>query len=352
MHVEYDIVQKKVLNVPVEIASAFSPIDIGTLADSSAIDIDLLPVPQCLSHSRSTDAARLLTEVRARVFLRSDPRSFLPNMRQFRQTNSSSLFTASLNGMRVFVKQMPFRKAQRPFIVNEVTSLNELRSKFVVWLISAHLVNRLAFLVMDYLPGGSLIDIAPYRVCDEPAIAYFALKILKALDFVHGRGWLHRDIKSANVLLTAEGGVKLGDFGFAIESGKAANDQDIVGTPYYMAPEVAASAHYSAAADVWSVGIICRELAEGRVPHSMLPPMIALGQIETGELPPIAEPESRSRPFLDFVERGTERDPRKRATVAELLRHPFLATACDRAAITECLKRARQAKANDIFASP
>jgi serine/threonine protein kinase len=104
---------------------------------------------------------------------------------------------------------------------------------------------------MEYANAGTLSLLARQRVCDEVAIPFSALKILKSIQFMHRKGWHHRDLKAENIFLSDDGQVKLGDLGLAARFGGDIAFNKVVGTPHWMAPEVADNAEYSSASDVW-----------------------------------------------------------------------------------------------------
>jgi p21-activated kinase 1 len=203
---------------------------------------------------------------------------------------------------------------------------------------------------MEYMDGGSLTNVATFCDCQEPHIAYFAREILRGLKYMHEHNKIHRDIKTDNVLLTSTGIVKLADFGYAAQL-TSPNDsrKSIVGTPYWMAPELIKALPYSFPVDIWSLGILCRELAEGEPPFVEFPPMRALYMIVTQGIPDISNKEARSPAFLDFIGKCLTVDPEKRATAAQLLEHPFLKLACNVQYIPPLLRLAKDRAEKEEF---
>ncbi|KAK1858592.1 hypothetical protein I4F81_001193 [Pyropia yezoensis] len=119
----------------------------------------------------------------------------------------------------------------------------------------------------------------------EPLIAYILAEVLAGLAALHRTGRIHRDVKSDNTLVATDGRVKVGDFGFAAEVPPGGARHTVVGTPFWMAPEVIRGDPYGAAADVWAAGILAIELADGAPPHLGLPPLRAMYLIAAAGAP-------------------------------------------------------------------
>ena len=208
-------------------------------------------------------------------------------------------------------------------------------------------------IVMEYMDRGSLAEILS---CDHPIpeqhIAYVCRCLLSALDALHSQNRIHRgiykafyfhiyhnhhnhnhhhhhhphsiDIKSDNILLDSQGHVKLADFGFAVYLQENTQRKSVVGTPFWMAPELIHGKGYGMAVDVWSAGITALEMAEGEPPFYHDPPIKALLNIHTGPAPELKTPSQWSNKFRSFLRLVLEKDVSKRATVKELLMHPFM----------------------------
>jgi serine/threonine protein kinase len=112
-------------------------------------------------------------------------------------------------------------------------------------------------------------------------------QVLQGLVYLHEQGVIHRDIKGANILTTKDGTVKLADFGVATKSN--VNEYSVVGTPYWMAPEVIELSGASTSSDIWSLGCTVIELLDGRPPYHKLQPMPALFRIVNDDHPPLPE---------------------------------------------------------------
>uniref|UniRef100_A0A8C2GPQ2 Mitogen-activated protein kinase kinase kinase kinase n=1 Tax=Cyprinus carpio TaxID=7962 RepID=A0A8C2GPQ2_CYPCA len=161
---------------------------------------------------------------------------------------------------------------QEIFMVKECTHHN------IVAYFGSYLCREKLWICMEYCGGGSLQDI--YHVTgplSELQIAYVCRETLQGLGYLHSKGKMHRDIKGANILLTDNGDVKLADFGVAAKiTATMAKRKSFIGTPYWMAPEVAAvekNGGYNHLCDIWAVGITSIELAELQPPMFDLHPM-------------------------------------------------------------------------------
>ena len=187
------------------------------------------------------------------------------------------------------------------------------------------------FIAMEYCDGGSTADI--YETLDsglaEEEIKVICRESLKGLAYMHSLGFLHRDIKGANILVKRDGSVKLIDFGVSGKvSAASPTRRTFIGTPYWMAPEVIenkiTATPYGAKADVWSLGITLIELAHGDPPLSELHPMKALFQIPYRNPPTLGDASKWSPEFEDFVSRSLVKRPDERWTVDQLLHHAWL----------------------------
>lgn len=186
------------------------------------------------------------------------------------------------------------------------------------------------FIVMELADAGSLTDVLYFlndrqMHLNEPEIAYICREVLQGLASLHGIKRIHRDIKSDNTLVTRSGQVKIADFGFCAQLTTKENKRNtVIGTPFWMAPEVCRGLEYDSKADVWSTGVLAIECAEGAPPLLHETPMKAMLLIATKGPPSLKRPEEWTSDFLDFINRCTALDPAKRATASEMLRHPFL----------------------------
>lgn len=214
--------------------------------------------------------------------------------------------------------------------VVELYILKNCQHKNIVKLFGTWTKGPETFIALDYCGGGAVSDF--YQVWEmkmnEDQIALVARGCLEGLQYMHENNFIHRDIKGANVLLTDEGDVKLVDFGVsAILSEPSQKRNTLIGTPYWMAPEVIQNKTrlnpYDEAVDVWSLGITLIELAEKDPPLSQMNPMRALMQVPIRKAPVLQNPSEWSDKFHSFLALCLEKDPAKRAKIDTLLKHPF-----------------------------
>uniref|UniRef100_A0A8C8CEV4 Mitogen-activated protein kinase kinase kinase kinase n=1 Tax=Oncorhynchus tshawytscha TaxID=74940 RepID=A0A8C8CEV4_ONCTS len=237
-------------------------------------------------------------------------------------------------------------------IQQEITMIKECTHKNIVAYFGSYLRNNKLWICMEYCGGGSLQDI--YHVTgplNERQIAYVCRETLQGLHHLHETGKMHRDIKviSTKILfLQLSHGIFFSpaDFGVAAEiNASVAKRKSFIGTPYWMAPEVAAvekKGGYNQLCDIWAVGITAIELAELQPPMFDLHPMRALMMMSKSSFQPpkLKDKAKWSADFHSFVKISLTKNPRKRPSSEKLLQHPFVSQLLTRTLAIELLDMA------------
>ncbi|KAM0749348.1 Pkinase-domain-containing protein [Meredithblackwellia eburnea MCA 4105] len=277
----------------------------------------------------------------------ADPTKLYRNLVKIGQGASGGVYTAYQNSTNlcVAIKQMNLeQQPKQDLIINEILVMKESRHRNIVNFIDSFLLKGDLWVVMEYMEGGSLTDVVTCNIMSEGQIAAVSRECLEGLKHLHEHGVIHRDIKSDNILLSLQGDIKLTDFGFCAQiQGETAKRTTMVGTPYWMAPEVVTRKEYGPKVDVWSLGIMAIEMVEGEPPYLNENPLRALYLIATNGSPTINNPEQLSVVFRDFLKQSLEVDTEKRPSAAQLLTHPFFTKCHPLTSLAPLIQAARAA---------
>ncbi|KAL4683940.1 hypothetical protein H8959_021634 [Pygathrix nigripes] len=231
----------------------------------------------------------------------------------------------------------------------EIEILATCDHPYIVKLLGAYYHDGKLWIMIEFCPGGAVdaIMLELDRGLTEPQIQVVCRQMLEALNFLHSKRIIHRDLKAGNVLMTLEGDIRLADFGVSAKNLKTLQKRDsFIGTPYWMAPEVVMcetmkDTPYDYKADIWSLGITLIEMAQIEPPHHELNPMRVLLKIAKSDPPTLLTPSKWSVEFRDFLKIALDKNPETRPSAAQLLEHPFVSSITSNKALRELVAEAK-----------
>jgi len=286
---------------------------------------------------------------------RDDPRKMFADMKKVGEGAAGEVFFArdTRTNKKVAVKKMQLNGESLKLLITEISIMKTSHHEGIVEYIDSYIVEDQLWVVMEFMGGGCLTEVLEQFdsvQMTEPQMAYSCLETLKALVYIHSLHRIHRDIKSDNILLGDDGSIKIADFGYAAQlTQKQQKRTTVVGTPYWMAPELIRGHDYGIKVDIWSLGIMVMEMAEGEPPYMEFPPLRALFLITTKGIPPLKEQHKWSPEFQNFVAQCLTKEVDDRPDAATLLKHPFLKCACKPADFVPVIKAAKAAKESARF---
>ncbi|KAI8086056.1 kinase-like domain-containing protein [Halteromyces radiatus] len=305
-----------------------SPISHET-RDTSIVDFHMP------SSSLSTSSLSLGSQFIDEIIEAMPPTTLYSDLILIANGDSGPMYAAkhALSNRMVAIKKIPLTaKEKLTKLDQELLLMKMSRHPNIVELIAKYTVEDEIWVVTEYMDI-SLADIIMTQSSNssfiaEVQMARIAREIVRALTHLHRLRRIHRDIRSDNVLLNHRGDIKLVDFS---QCAQLTNHQEkrrsVVGTPYWMAPEVIKGQEYDTKADIWSLGVMMMEMIQGNPPYIDHPPLRAVFLIAANGIPKLDHPEQWSHALKDFIEKCTLMDPDARPDAEQLLKHPFLTMA-------------------------
>jgi len=302
--------------------------------------MDNAPVPLPSEENLSLDS----------LVSKENPATIFTDMRKIGEGAAGEVFLGTDNrkNLKVAIKKMALNSESLKLIITEICIMKTSRHPNIVEYMDSFIVQDQLWVVMEYMGGGCLTEILEqfdHIQLAEAQIALVCKETLRALQYIHSLHRIHRDIKSDNILLNDAGEVKIADFGYAAQlTQKQQKRTTVVGTPYWMAPELIRGHDYGVKVDIWSLGIMVMEMAEGEPPYMEYPPLRALFLITTKGIPELKEPYKWSDDFKDFLQQSLIKDPDSRPDAKALSAHAFLKKACPTSQLVPAIKESRKAK--------
>jgi len=260
-----------------------------------------------------------------------DPAESFQIVRKLGEGAYGSVYKAihKTSSIELAIKSVLLEREEQAEVEKEMEILKDCRHPNVVAYYGCCAHHDYLWILMEFCEMGSILDlmkVLPEKHLEEAEIAAIFAPVVKGLHLLGSdMGIIHRDIKSANILLTAEGVPKIADFGISstIEN-HSKSAHTVIGTPLFMSPEVVEGRAYTNKTDIWSLGITAIECAEGVPPLMGENPLRAMYRISREPPPTLKVPEKWSDSFQRFVSQCLQKDPAERPEPAQLLFHDFL----------------------------
>lgn len=222
----------------------------------------------------------------------------------------------------ISIRQLGYRGQQEA--QNEVNILASLSHPYVVRYYNSFVENQTLHIVMEYCEKGDLSQIVSGqrgKALPEPRIWKYFIQMCLGLEYIHSKKILHRDIKTLNVFLARDESLRIGDLGVAKRLiNTAAFAHTIVGTPYYLSPELCEDKPYNIKSDIWALGCVLYELCTLKHPFEANNQAALFMKIIRAQY--TAPSEAYSQELRRFVAICLMRDYRKRPSCDEILRTP------------------------------
>ncbi|KAH7831074.1 putative STE20-like serine/threonine-protein kinase [Monocercomonoides exilis] len=296
----------------------------------------------------------------SKIFSPGNPKDVFDLLECLGQGAYGSVYRARMkaSGEIVAVKKLQFEDEDEVSdVLKEIIILEQCHSDAIVgyrgtWRESETCI----YIAMEICEAGSVLSTyeATKHGLTEEQLSYVLRRILDGLDYLHSTKKIHRDLKAGNILITSNGDIKIADFGVSATLQRTVDKRNtVIGSPYWMAPEVIREEKYNHKADIWSLGITAIEMAEGRPPLAEVHAYRALFQIPVRPPPTLRQPEKWSDELNDFLTHCLQKDPNERWEARELMEHAFIVKYEDTTGevlqpllklVTECKAKAKRDK--------
>lgn len=287
-------------------------------------------------------------EASAKFLGKEDPKEIFKTFELEGKGGFGSVFVAKSKNthgpqdkVQLAIKKMKHKTDREKWMnLHEVGLLSFLRHPNIVQYKSAHCrqEDEEVWMVMEFMEGGTLREATSNFQFSEAHVAYVAREMLKGIQYLHSYGLVHRDLKSANIMLSLKGEVKLIDFGLCVDLSLLKEEIHTCGSPFWMPPEMIQGVPHGPPADIWSFAVSLVEMMCRQVPNHKSR-LRAMYIVATEGFPYATEKgaERWSPEFKDFLDKCLQVDQTKRPTATQLLEHPFLKKASTKSEIQQVL---------------
>lgn len=231
--------------------------------------------------------------------------------------------TGQLFAMKVLKKENVEKKNQEKHVCAEKSILAEVEHPFIIKFKGSFQTEKKLFFILEYCPGGELFNLlAKKRRFSEDQTRFYSAQIILAIEHLHSKDIVYRDLKPENVLIDEKGYIRITDFGLSrMNVGDASGARSICGTPEYLAPEIVMRLEYGKAVDWWTVGSIIYEMLVGAPPFYVENRQELFERIKF-DIPKY--PNSLSPAAKDLIQGLLKKDPAKRlGTTTKVRDHPW-----------------------------
>ena len=262
----------------------------------------------------------------SKLCILENPKKLYHNFTEIGHGASGAVYRADNENETVALKKININShPNKNLILLEIETMKKYTHENVIEFKNAFFFDAELWVSMEFMDGGNLADVVINCVLSNNQIGYICKKVLQGIDFLHKNGIIHRDIKSDNILINNQGEVKISDFGFcALIREEQDKRNTMVGTPYWMAPEVVNRQNYDQKIDIWSLGIMIIEMVDGEPPYMNETPLRALYLIAKNGTPDFKTEDGLCELGKDFMYKCLIYSPQDRPSAEKLLTHQFI----------------------------